>query len=229
MTNVHAVHLLITAAPQTNADDSMHQFLRCSLSTGQLFMQMKTHKYIFQKSAKQFCNNSISHDLTEYIFKAYRMTRSMHVNCYFKQISRSLKKTFPRNYFCRIFKPTLTFPPLSCPSWPIFATKIRGLLPSFSANSSIRLITALISSSDPNSVLYAPETSLSAAWCRPNTDSIALDISPNVALNLAAFTHALSKLAPDLQASVISFSASIHASLSLSALILSSFSICDDL
>ena len=58
----------------------------------------------------------------------------------------------------------ITLAPLSCPSWPIFATKIRGLRPSIFSNSSTRCMAVVISSLSPNSVLPRQGQCLAAVF-----------------------------------------------------------------
>ena len=88
----------------------------------------------------------------------------------------------------------ITFAPLSCPSYPIFATRILGFLPSFLAKF-FTIFKALSKALFPllppfvvDSELYAPLTMLSFATCLPYTSSRAWLISPTVALAFAACT-----------------------------------------
>ncbi len=80
----------------------------------------------------------------------------------------------------------ITFWPRSWPSWPIFATRMRGRRPSSLANAST---TALVSSTvdtEPTSSRYTPEIVRICPECRPHARSSASEISPTVALALAA-------------------------------------------
>mmetsp|Transcript_17993 Transcript_17993/g.24773 ORF Transcript_17993/g.24773 Transcript_17993/m.24773 type:complete len:282 (+) Transcript_17993:503-1348(+) len=97
----------------------------------------------------------------------------------------------------------ITLAPLSCPSCPIFATNIRGLLPSVSSNDSTSLRTDWYSSSISASLLlpplllltlppllvndapYAPCTTDEVGICRPQAFSRACEISPRVHLTRA--------------------------------------------
>ena len=62
---------------------------------------------------------------------------------------------------------TITFWPRSWPSWPIFATRMRGRRPSSSANFSVAASTFSMASLEPDSRLYTPEIVRITAWWRP--------------------------------------------------------------
>ena len=122
----------------------------------------------------------------------------------------------------------ITFAPLSCPSCPILAIIILGRLPFFTAKSSDKARAFLKVSLFCISILYTPEIVWFFAIYLPNTVSIASDISPSVALSLAAVT-AISNKFPVLflQAEINALNDAFTFSLSLLAFMLLSLSICN--
>mmetsp|Transcript_12722 Transcript_12722/g.27651 ORF Transcript_12722/g.27651 Transcript_12722/m.27651 type:complete len:280 (+) Transcript_12722:354-1193(+) len=105
----------------------------------------------------------------------------------------------------RSLKPlAMTFAPRSCPSWPIFATKILGLRPSLCSNFFTSSNTYWYSDSLPQfcdllsafvkEAPYAPCTIVDDGTWRPHAFSRAKDISPRVQRARAALMHKAIKL-----------------------------------
>mmetsp|Transcript_23350 Transcript_23350/g.40186 ORF Transcript_23350/g.40186 Transcript_23350/m.40186 type:complete len:217 (-) Transcript_23350:847-1497(-) len=81
----------------------------------------------------------------------------------------------------------ITLAPRSCPSCPIFATRMRGRRPALAMKSCTALcISAISFLVSLYSDTYAPVTMLSRGTCRPHTFSSAYEISPTVARASAA-------------------------------------------
>ena len=117
----------------------------------------------------------------------------------------------------------MTFCPRSWPSWPIFATRMRGRRPCSSSNCSTSAWASWTVSSSPASALYTPPMVRIWAVYRPKTSSIAADISPTVAIARAASIASASRLVssvpsePERAASVRRCSAALVATSSRSA------------